>query len=721
MKVGELQVVLSLSYRKFQASLNKARASLQRFKAMANKVGASLKRITSTGFRILRRAALAVGVALVGATIAGARFEDAMVRTSTIVAGGMEMAEGEMSALVEEARRLGRETLYSSTQAAKGMEKLALAGFKTNEIVDSMAPIVNAAVGANMDLAETSDIVIAALRSYRMNTAETSKVTDIFMKAATSANITFGSLGEAFRYVGAIGRAAGVKLEELTAAIGLLGDAGIKGSMAGSSLRRAIVQMLKPTGEAKRIMDKLGISFLDSSGNIKSLITIIGNLQRSGAGAADMMALFGLRAGPAMLALTSMGASALGNLTKELESSGGTAKRIADKFRTTLIGRTKDLIASLNELAITMYNSFKKPLTDTVFAIRNWVLELERALHNTGILKAAVEGLKEGLTRLTEKIGENSKKFIKWIKTLKPEDVKKRFKKMGKDISDTILRAIEAVEGLTDAIKEAISGKPVDEALTKFKKAFTDIMTAVAIMIVRVLSKAFESLSPILKVIFTKSCNDILVLFAILGNKILKYFVKTIRAVGTIAIPGFELAFGKMFDTLESSMKKHYDDILDYAVLTGSAMKNDMAKVFSDIEAAAQGTVAKIKPTITPEVPDYIQEIVRKAKEAFVKPRLEVTMAGRLTPEQIEAIPKRGGVGAGAPWTRVIPEIHHKEAEEKALEDNIVTYFRDGVERIRVTNEELRAIIEEARRSAAEGKERASKDLRNKQQSTGGE
>src|SRR5690606_27986052 len=145
--------------------------------------------------------------------------------------------------------------------------------------------------------------------------------------------------------------------EEAAAAIGLMGNAGIQGGMAGTALRSAISRLLKPTAEVSRTLAQLGITVTTADGSLRSLADIVGDLEAAGATTADMMALFGQRAGPAMAALVDQGAAAMRELTTELENSGGTAQRIADTQMRGLSGALKELRSAVEGLAIAFAES----------------------------------------------------------------------------------------------------------------------------------------------------------------------------------------------------------------------------------------------------------------------------------------------------------------------------------------------------------------------------
>ena len=190
--------------------------------------------------------------------------------------------------------------------------------------------VINSAF-LKIDLARSADIASNILTGFGLDVKELDMAVDVLVKTFTSANTDLSQLGEAFKMVAPIAASAGLSFTETSAALGLLGNAGIQASLAGTSLRASIAALLSPSSAAAAVMDRLGVSALDTEGNLKTLTDIVEQLEKSGATTADMLTIFGKRAGPAMAALVSQGSKALKELDETLQAAGGTAKEIADK------------------------------------------------------------------------------------------------------------------------------------------------------------------------------------------------------------------------------------------------------------------------------------------------------------------------------------------------------------------------------------------------------
>ncbi|MFJ1653521.1 phage tail tape measure protein [Streptomyces sp. NPDC088337] len=297
-----------------------------------NRVGGAAGRLSRQGQGI--GTALAAGFKVGTVAAAGLTFN--VLKTSGDFEKSMNQVRAvsgatgkEFEALREQAKELGATTKYTASQAADGMGFLAMTGYKANQILAAMPGTLSLAAAGNMDLAQAADISSNIMTGYGFKAKETNRIVDVLAKTFTSTNTDLIQLGEAMKYAGPVAHAAGVKFEQASAAIGLMGNAGLQASMAGTSLRGAITRLLAPTKQISDRLKKLGITVKDSHGKLLPLDQIIRQLEKSGAKTGDMMTIFGQRAGPAMLALVEQGSGSLVKLTKELEKSGGTADRVA--------------------------------------------------------------------------------------------------------------------------------------------------------------------------------------------------------------------------------------------------------------------------------------------------------------------------------------------------------------------------------------------------------
>ncbi|WP_335936614.1 phage tail tape measure protein [Streptomyces sp. PTD5-9] len=263
----------------------------------------------------------------------------------------------EFDQLRDQAKQLGATTQFSASEAADAMGFLAMSGFKAKDITSALPGVLDLAAAGAIGLADAADIASNVLSGYGFQAEDLGRVNDILAKTFTSTNTDMQMLGESFKYVGPVAKSAGLQFEETSAAIGLLGNAGIQGSQAGTTLRMAIARLAKPPKEAQKALQALGVSVVDSEGKMRPLVDIVGQLEKTGADTAQMMSIFGVEAGPGMQALVSQGSSALAQLTKDLENSGGTAERIAKVQMEGLNGSLKGLQSAAEGLALAIADS----------------------------------------------------------------------------------------------------------------------------------------------------------------------------------------------------------------------------------------------------------------------------------------------------------------------------------------------------------------------------
>src|SRR5690606_15498787 len=216
-------------------------------------------------------------------TVAFAEYEQSLARAGAVASA----TEEELRLLAETARQLGADTQYSAAQAAEGMTYLAMAGFNVQQTIEAMPGVLQLAASAQLDLATAADITTNILTGYGLAVADLARVNDVLVSAMTGANTNLQQLGEAMKYAGPVASAAGVEFEEAAAAISLMSNAGIQGSMAGTSLRGALTRLLTPTGQVRDLIQQLGLNLYDANGNLLSMVEIVAELERSGASAGD--------------------------------------------------------------------------------------------------------------------------------------------------------------------------------------------------------------------------------------------------------------------------------------------------------------------------------------------------------------------------------------------------------------------------------------------------
>lgn len=251
------------------------------------------------------------------------------------------------SLLEEQAKELGRLTRYTATDAANAQYFLAQAGYDTQKIYDSMPQTLLLASAANLDIAQSAEIVTNIMAGYQMGTEQLTEAVDVLAKSFSSSKTNLSDLGTAMTYAGPIAAGMGIEFKETAAALGLMANAGYQGSLGGTALRAALARLSKPTKEIQRYIKGLRLDLYKSNGDIKSLTEIVEQLEKSGAKTSHMLALFGQRAGPAMAALVSQGSAKLRELNNTLSNSTGFAARAAEIRMQGFYGMWEELTSAV--------------------------------------------------------------------------------------------------------------------------------------------------------------------------------------------------------------------------------------------------------------------------------------------------------------------------------------------------------------------------------------
>lgn len=192
----------------------------------------------------------------------------------------------DLQALRDKAREMGAQTKFSASEAADAMSYMAMAGWKTKDMLGGISGVMNLAAASGSDLATTSDIVTDALTAFGKTAEDAGRLSDVMAAASSNANTNVELMGETFKYAASTAGSLGYSMEDTSIAIGLMANAGIKGSQAGTSLKNILVNMAKPTDQMQTAMNVLGLSLQDNEGNMKSLKEVMDDMR---AGFGNMM------------------------------------------------------------------------------------------------------------------------------------------------------------------------------------------------------------------------------------------------------------------------------------------------------------------------------------------------------------------------------------------------------------------------------------------------
>ena len=382
--VGTAVGYLDLDTSGFTKGFARARADMKTFSdenATVNDrlaaTGSIMKNVGSTMTKWVTLPLVGVGTA---AMKIGNEFESQMSRVGAIA----EEVGVTIEDLEQQALDLGASTSFSASEAALGMEQLASAGFTTEQIYAAMPGLLDLAASSGADLATASEIAASAIRGFGLEADQAGYVADIFAEAAARTNAQVEDMGEAMKYIAPVANAMGLEIAETAAAVGILSDAGIKGSQAGTTLRGALTRLTKPTKDATAVMKKYGMSFFDANGEMLSMEGIVGQLETGLSGLTQkqrnqaLTTLFGQEALSGMLVLMEAGPEKIAELTKSLDEAEGAAGDMAAVMLDNTAGAIEEFGGAIETAAI----NIQKILAPVVKNVVQWLTELVNAFNN---------------------------------------------------------------------------------------------------------------------------------------------------------------------------------------------------------------------------------------------------------------------------------------------------------------------------------------------------
>lgn len=346
--------------------------------------GSKIKSIVSTITVATGAGAVAAGTAAINA---GKSFEAGMSEVKAISGASAR----EFEALTDKAKEMGATTKFSATQASEGLKYMAMAGWNSQQMIDGLPGVMNLAAASGEDLGTVSDIVTDALTAMGLKASDSAHFADVLATAASSSNTNVAMMGETFKYAAPVAGALGYNIEDLAQAIGLMGNAGIKSSQAGTSLRSILTRLAKPPKDCANAMEDYGISIKNSDGSMKSLMEVMENMRDSLQGlpkdeqSAAAAALGGQEAMSGLLAIVNASESDFDNLSKAIDNASGAAQDQADIMNDNLQGALYELGSAAESAGIELYDNIKDPAEKAVRAAATEIRSLSTTIKDNGI------------------------------------------------------------------------------------------------------------------------------------------------------------------------------------------------------------------------------------------------------------------------------------------------------------------------------------------------
>lgn len=333
---------------------------------------ASTESATSKMAGLMKKSAAVIGVASVAAakkTIdVGKSFEAGMSEVQAISgASGKDLEK-----LSAKAKQMGATTKFSATESATALKYMAMAGWKTNQMVSGLSGVMNLAAASGEDLGTVSDIVTDSMTAFGLKAKDSGHFADVLAKASSSSNTNVAMMGETFKYVAPLAGSMKYSIEDTATAVGLMANAGIKGSQAGTELRSILTRLVKPPKDAAAALSALGISTTKADGSMKPMRQTMAELREKFSRLTDSQksqyaaAIAGQEAMSGLLAIVNASDSDFNKLQKAIDNSSGAAKKQADVMNNNLQGALYDLGSAAEAVGIGIYEDIKTPLTKAV-------------------------------------------------------------------------------------------------------------------------------------------------------------------------------------------------------------------------------------------------------------------------------------------------------------------------------------------------------------------
>lgn len=526
------------------------------------------------------KAVTAVGSALKSVTTsavnAGMSFENAMSSVAAISGA----AGTDFEKLSKKAEQMGASTKYTATEAADAMQYMAMAGWKTEDMLSGIDGIMNLAAASGSDLAQTSDIVTDALTAFGKQAKDSGEFADVMAAASANANTNVDLMGETFKYVGSVAGAMGYSIQDIALATGLMANSSVKGSAAGTTLRATITRMAKPTEESSMAMSALGLSLTDANGNMKSFGEIMKDMRKGMQGmtedekASYAAMLGGQEAMSGLLAIANASDEDFNKLSDAINNAAGSAENMADIKMDNLQGDVTKLQSSLEGLGITAFKQVSDNFRGFVQNIKSAVDELNQKLSDGKYIEKAIQwveklgaafkngGLEGGLKEiggLLDGTGDKVKTFVAVIGTLgvvtKASDffqsntwklVSTGIGGINKTLKETPQWAKNAGKSLGKAFSNSKLGGILQSAVGKTKNPFKDILDAATL----------DGANGIQKI-------------GVLGGKVVQTVTSTVQTVGNLIFSVGSKMFSGLTQIMGLAMKALMPAALIAVVLAG--------------------------------------------------------------------------------------------------------------------------------------------------------
>ncbi len=608
-------------------------------------------KMQSAGATLTKKVTLPIVGFGTAAVVTTMNFDKQMSKVSAISgATGKDLEK-----LRKKAIEMGDKTKFSAKESGEAFEYMAMAGWKTGDMLEGIEGVMNLAAASGEDLGTTSDIVTDALTAFGMSAKDSGHFADVLAAASSNANTNVSMLGESFKYVAPVAGALGMSAEDVSIALGLMANSGIKASQAGTSLRTGLLNLVKPASDAAAgAIEKLGISAVNADGSMKPLKVVMDDLRKKFKGMTEeeqayyASLIFGKEAMSGMLAIINASDEDYQKLTKSVYGADGAAKKMAETMQNNLSGQITTLKSKLETLFISFGEIMVPFLTKVVIALQHLVAgftampkPLKIITVGFGLLLAAIGPtlsiVAHFITNI-QTIASVAGKVLPIISKLsgvfsifRTVAVVARTALMGiAGVFGSIVSVVGApvliVVGIVGALVAAfVVLYKKNEAFRNFVKgAWEGIKNAVANAISIIIAKftAFKDGIKKIPEFFKELPNKIKEKFTQIINNIIQWknnMVNKARETGTSFVNGFINFFknlpykaGYVIGTVIGTVAKFVVDMVAKAKETGTKFVTTVIQFIKDLPNKIKNVCTQAIQTVT----SWTQQMIQKGKQA---------------------------------------------------------------------------------------------------------
>lgn len=547
----------------------------------------------------------------------GMNFESGMSKVQAISGASGE----DLAALTDKAKEMGAKTKFSATESAEAMQYMAMAGWKTGDMLNGIEGIMNLAAASGEDLATTSDIVTDALTAFGLSAQDSTHFADVLAQASSNANTNVGMMGETFKYVAPVAGAMGYSAEDVATAVGLMANSGIKASQAGTSLRTILTRMAKPTKEVQTAMDQLGVSVIDSDGNMKSLHEIMDDLRSGFSGLSEaekvnMAATLGETDGMSgLLAIVNASDGDYQKLTDSINNCSGAAANMAETMQNNLGGQLTILGSTAESLALEIYESVKGSLTDMTKLGIDAVSNLTEGFKTGGVM-----GMIEAAGQMANAFAENLPSIIEQGLPLVEGFTENLRSNAGKLVDGGIDLMLKLAQGLMDGLPSMLQHVPqiviniagiINDNAPKLLMAGVELIGILAKGLIQAIPDLIAALPQIIQAIAAtiQAFN-----WLALGSNIITLLKNGITSmVGAVQSAGTGI-----FNAVKGAIQNLPQTLLSIGKNGGTGILNGLKGMVGSIKGAATSILTGIVSALT-SLPSKLLGLAKNGAQSIVK------------------------------------------------------------------------------------------------------